>query len=92
MDHGKTLREVIDLAHLREDYEEYRRDEVPPLSAVAGMVRMTWDIWREESALGARYRTLRYPPKMMYWHPSIDWKLERWNPLFWLVLLFGPVD
>ena len=92
MTKAPTLLEIMDLSHLREDYEEFRRDEVSPLAAVWAMVRMTWDIWREDSAGGARYRQLRYPPKLMYWHPHIDLKLSRWNPLFWLVLLFGPTD
>lgn len=30
-----------------------------------------------------------HPPKEMIWHPPIRLHLKRWNPLFWLVHLFG---
>lgn len=78
----------------RGDYTEMRgMGGEGPIGAVwwvlRGWISCAWD----GSDLASRFWQLRHSPVEMIWHPPIEinWRLGRWNPVFWLVLLFGEV-
>lgn len=86
------MNEVIE--RFRRDYAEMREmfDHGPVGSAywvARGWIGSAWD----GSDPAFRLSQLRHPPVEMIWHPPIEinWRLGRWNPVFWLVLLFGEV-
>lgn len=45
--------------------------------------------WWDGHPLHVRLWNIQHPPKWMIWTPQKHWTLRRWNPVFWLVLIFG---